>query len=126
MDNLTLVFYYLPCRNPADHNTGGKNNDSILASKPPINKGLISSKVSASPGVAKLVLSASTCREPDFRFLVISTLCQAPSSKKKGTKKLIEAMIDPELVLSFQDIFLPNLLLEPRSFKDPLPRFKCK
>ena len=79
-------FDFLPCRNPADHNTGGKNKDSILASKPPINKGLISSNVSASPGVAKLVLSASTCKAPDFRFRVISTLCQAPSSKRERLK----------------------------------------
>ena len=69
-----------PLLNPADHRTGGRKIDSTLASKPPKYKGLTSSKVSASPGVSKSILSVSTNKLPLFLFLVTSNLCQAPSS----------------------------------------------
>ena len=52
-----------PRLNPADHRTGGKKTASTLASSPPMNSGLTNSNVSASPGVSKSILSASTCKK---------------------------------------------------------------
>ena len=88
-----------PLLKPADQRTGGRKIDSTLASNPPKYKGLMSSKVSASPGVSKSTLSESSCKLPLFLFLVTSSLCQAPSS---------------------------TLRFEPLNFRLPLPRSRCK